>query len=65
MEAVPIDKYFELFKPGAEGGLGGKIRITLKSESAAGAAGRERRGVLLSSVCVRVAISIISIRING
>lgn len=45
LEAVPIDKYFELFKPGAEGDLGGKIRITLKSESAAGAAGRERRGL--------------------
>ncbi len=28
MDAVPIDKYFELFKPGA-GGEGGFIRISM------------------------------------
>ena len=34
LEAVPIDKYFELFKPGA-GGDGGFIRIGMNYEDAA------------------------------
>lgn len=32
LEAVPIDKFFELFKPGAqESSLGGYIRVTLRT----------------------------------
>ncbi|CAD7702723.1 unnamed protein product [Ostreobium quekettii] len=36
LEAVPIDKYFELFKPGdsPERALGGFIRVTLRGQSA-------------------------------
>jgi hypothetical protein len=34
LEAVPIDKYFELFKPGA-GGDGGFIRIGMNYEDTA------------------------------
>lgn len=35
LEAVPIDKYFELFKPGEdrERALGGFIRVTLRTGS--------------------------------
>lgn len=32
LEAVPIDKYFELFKPGdSSSGLGGFVRISMRS----------------------------------
>lgn len=36
LEAVPIDKYFELFKPGdAHSGLGGFVRIAMKAVTTA------------------------------
>jgi hypothetical protein len=48
LEAVPIDKYFELFKPGA-GGEGGFIRVAMafypdKKSLERGAAGGHGRG---------------------
>ena len=48
MDAVPIDKYFELFKPG-QGGEGGFIRIgmdyvkSLKDRDGKSAGGRDPR----------------------
>lgn len=46
LEAVPIDKYFELFKPGEnpERGLGGFIRVTLKTSSSTQPQGRLAAG---------------------